>query len=295
MAGERLISDGRRLQQHRSVVQQSERCDAFRSRQHDAAAVTTPPTAPAIANFSTDSGVAGDRITNDSTLTLTGTATANSTVKVFDGSTQVGTATADANGAWSVTTSTLTNGGHSLTATATNSAGTSSASTALSVTIDTAAPTAPTLAASTPTSTNVEVLTGSAEANSTVKIFDGTTQIGTATANGNGAWTYTTAALSTGSHSFTAKAMDVAGNTGAASAATVVKIAAPTAPAPSAPTIATFSDDSGVAGDRITSDNTLTLTGTAAANSTVKVLTARRRSVRQRRMRTVPGTTSRRF
>jgi large repetitive protein len=211
--------------------------------------------------------VAGDRITNDNTLTLTGTAAANSTVKVYDGSTQVGTATADASGAWSVTTSTLANGGHSLTATATNSAGTSSASTALSITVDTAAPSAPTLAAPTPASTGVEVLTGAAEANSTVKVFDGTTQIGTATANGNGAWTYTTAALSTGSHSFTAKAMDAGGNTGAASAAAVVTTVA----APTTPTIAKFSTDSGVAGDRITNDSTLTLTGTAAANSTVKV------------------------
>ncbi|HMM88329.1 Ig-like domain-containing protein [Bradyrhizobium sp.] len=230
----------------------------------------TPPTAPTIATFSTDSGVAGDRITNDSTLTLTGAAAANSTVKVFDGSTQVGTATANASGAWSLTTTALTEGNHSLTAKATNSGGTSSASTALSVTVDTVAPTAPTISASTPTSSRIEVLTGTAEANSTVKILDGSTEIGTATANGNGAWTYSTSALSTGSHSFTAKAMDAAGNTGSASAAAVVNLAA-TTPAPSAPTIGTFSTDSGVAGDRITNDNTLTLTGTAAANSTVKV------------------------
>ncbi|HMM88335.1 Ig-like domain-containing protein [Bradyrhizobium sp.] len=230
---------------------------------------STPPSAPTIATFSTDSGVAGDRITNDNTLTLSGTAAANSTVKVFDGSTQVGTATANASGAWSLTTSTLANGGHSLTATATNSGGTSSASTTLSVTVDTVAPTAPTISASTPASNRIEVLTGTAEANSTVKIFDGSTQIGTATANGNGAWTYTTTALSAGSHSFTAKAMDAAGNTGSASSAAAVTISA--GPAPSAPTIATFSRDTGVAGDNITNDNTLTLTGTAAANSTVKV------------------------
>ena len=101
-------------------------------------------------------------------------------------------------------------------------------------------------------------------------MFDGTTQIGTATANGSGVWSYATDALTTGSHSFTAKAMDAAGNTGAASAAAVVSIAG-RPPAPSAPTIASFSNDSGVVGDHITNDNTLTLTGTAAANSTVKV------------------------
>ena len=46
----------------------------------------TPPAAPTIASFSNDSGVVGDRITNDNTLALTGAATANSSVRVFDGS-----------------------------------------------------------------------------------------------------------------------------------------------------------------------------------------------------------------
>jgi cold shock CspA family protein len=59
----------------------------------------TNGSAPSIASFSTDTGVAGDDITNDNTLTLTGTAAANSTVKVFDRFTQVGTPTANANGA----------------------------------------------------------------------------------------------------------------------------------------------------------------------------------------------------
>ena len=86
----------------------------------------------------------GDRITNDNTLTLTGTAEANSTVKVYDGATLLGSATADGSGAWSYTTAALTNGAHSLTATATDAAGnTGVASSALSVTIDTTAPVAP--------------------------------------------------------------------------------------------------------------------------------------------------------
>ena len=38
---------------------------------------TTAPVAPTIASFSTDSGTVGDGITNDNTLTLTGTAEAN--------------------------------------------------------------------------------------------------------------------------------------------------------------------------------------------------------------------------
>ena len=63
-----------------------------------------------IASFSTDSGVVGDGITNDNTLTLTGTAEANSTVKVYDGATLLGSATANGTGAWSYTTAALSNG-----------------------------------------------------------------------------------------------------------------------------------------------------------------------------------------
>src|SRR5262249_39421596 len=41
---------------------------------------TTPPVAPAITAISTDSGTVGDHITNDTTLTISGTTEANATV-----------------------------------------------------------------------------------------------------------------------------------------------------------------------------------------------------------------------
>ena len=108
---------------------------------------TGAPIAPAIASFSNDSGTVGDGITSDNTLTLTGTAAANTTVKVYDGATLLGTATANSSGNWTYATATLANGAHSLTAKATDAAGnTSAASSALSVTVDTAAPTAPAIA-----------------------------------------------------------------------------------------------------------------------------------------------------
>jgi Ca2+-binding RTX toxin-like protein len=103
--------------------------------------------------------------------------------------------------------------------------GTSGSSTPLSIRVDTKPPSAPTIAASTPTSTHVEVLKGAAEAHSRVTVFDGATKIGSATTNSSGAWSYTTAPLSAGNHSFTATATDAAGNTGAASSAAVVTIA----------------------------------------------------------------------
>ena len=53
---------------------------------------------------------AGDGITSDNTLALTGTAEANSTVKVYDGATLLGTVTANGSGAWSYTTAALADG-----------------------------------------------------------------------------------------------------------------------------------------------------------------------------------------
>ena len=188
----------------------------------------------AIAAYSTDSGTVGDGITNDNTLTLTGSAEANATVKVYDGATLLGSATADGSGNWSYTTAALANGGHSLTATATDVAGnTSAASTALSVTIDTSAPATPAIASFSTdsgivgdgiTNDNTLTLTGTAEANSVVKVYDGATLLGSATADGSGNWSYTTAALTNGGHSLTATATDVAGNTSAASTALSVTI-----------------------------------------------------------------------
>ena len=163
---------------------------------------TAAPSAPAIASFSTDSGTVGDGITNDNTLTLTGTAEANSTVRVYDGATLLGHGDRQRQRRLELHHGALANGSHSLTATATDAAGnTGAASAALNVTVDTAAPGAPAIASfSTDTGTvgdgitsdNTLTLTGTAEANSTVKVYDGPTLLGTVTANGSGAWSYTT-------------------------------------------------------------------------------------------------------
>ena len=195
---------------------------------------TAAPVAPTIASFSTDSGVVGDRITNDNTLILAGTAEANATVKVYDGAMLLGSAVASGTGAWSYTTVALGNGGHNLAATATDAAGnTSPVSSAFAVTIDTAAPVAPTIVSFSTdsgvvgdriTSDNTLILAGTAEANATVKVYDGATLLGSAVASGTGAWSYTTAALGNGGHSLTATATDAAGNISLASSALAVTI-----------------------------------------------------------------------
>jgi hypothetical protein len=152
---------------------------------------------PTIATFSNDSETVGDGITNDNTLTLSGTASANSAVRVFEGTTQVGQTTANGGGAWSVTTAALADGSHSFTATSTTGGTTSASSSPLSVRVDTVAPSAPTIASfSTDTGTvgdgitsdNTLTLTGVAAANSAVKVYDGSMLLGTATANSSGVW-----------------------------------------------------------------------------------------------------------
>ena len=183
----------------------------------------TGPTAPTISSFSPDSGVVGDGITNATTLTLAGTATASSTVNVYDGATLLGTATVNGSGAWSFTTATLASGSHTFTATDTVSGSTSAASSPLNVTIDTTAPAAPTIGSITPNGTAL-TMSGTAEANSTVKVYDNGALLGSATANGSGAWTYTTAALGSSTNAFLATATDAAGNTSLPSSDPIVTV-----------------------------------------------------------------------
>ena len=237
-----------------------------------------PPGAPTITSFSPDTGVVGDGITDPAILTLTGTAVANSTVNVYDGTTLLGTATANASGAWTFVTVPLPDGVHSFTATDTVSGITSAASVAMSVTVDTAAPVAPSIASfSTDSGTvgdgitndNTLTLTGTAEANATVKVFDGATLLGSAVANGSGAWSYHHGGAGqrrsqpdrNGHRCGRQYRCGVRGD-----CAVTIDTTAPVAPS-----IASFSTDSGTVGDGITNDNTLTLTGTAEANATVKV------------------------
>src|SRR5262249_25193701 len=49
---------------------------------------------------SIDSNIVGDRITNVNVVTLSGTAESNSTIKIYDGSTLLGSAVANAQGVW---------------------------------------------------------------------------------------------------------------------------------------------------------------------------------------------------
>ena len=229
-----------------------------------------------------DSGVAGDDITNVTTPVITGTGTAGDTVTLYDGTTLLGTTTVGGGGTWSITSSALPTGANSLTATQTDVAGNvSAASGPLTLSIETTAPAAlstPILAASSDTgvvgdgvtSVTTPAITGTGTAGDTVNLYDGTTLVGTATVALNGTWSVTSSMLAAGAHSLTATQSDVAGNVSATSAALSLTIDNTAPTAPSTPVLAPASD-SGVAGDGITTIVTPTVTGTGAAGNTVSL------------------------
>ena len=216
------------------------------------------------------------------TPTFAGTAEVGAIVTLFDGATQIGSATANGSGNWSITSSTLGPGGHSITARATDAAGnTGVSSSALSVTIDISAPSVPStpdLAAASDTGTSntdnvtnvtTPTFTGTAEPGALVTLFDGLTQIGSIAADGLGNWSITSSPLNSGTYSITAKATDAAGNTSAASAALSVTIDTTAPAAPSTPDLAAASDSGTSNTDNITNVTTPTFTGTAQIGAIV--------------------------
>ena len=198
---------------------------------------TTVPAAPSGPDLTagSDTGVSSsDNITADTTPTFTGTAPAGTLVTLYAGSTPVGTATASSNGAWSITSTTLTAGTYVFTATATGLAGSSAASPGLSVTILTTAPTVTVSQAATqndPTGVspiNFTVIFSSAATGFTSgDVTVGGTAPGTKSVAVTGSGTTYTAAVSgmTGAGTVTAsiaanKVQDYAGNWNLASTST---------------------------------------------------------------------------
>ena len=128
--------------------------------------------------------------------------------------TNLGSTTANSNGTFSITSSTLREGSYSISATATDPAGnTSSSSESLSITVDTTAPLAPIFLTIGDTKNNsTPTITGNAEAGSTVKLYNGSTLLGSATADSNGAFSITSSTLNDGTYSLTSTATDIGGN-----------------------------------------------------------------------------------
>jgi large repetitive protein len=159
---------------------------------------TSEPPTPTITNL-TD-GV--DDITSDTTPGFFGTGTNGNTISLFNGATLLGSTTVS-NGTWTIraTTTPLGPGVHTLVAKETDTVGNVSGfSSSFQATIVLAAITQVTTAA----------VSGSAEPNLPVALFDGTTVVGGTSAGSDGSWSIPTT-LAPGTHELTTNA----GNVGA--------------------------------------------------------------------------------
>ncbi|MEG1680906.1 MAG: Ig-like domain-containing protein, partial [Stenotrophomonas sp.] len=203
-------------------------------------AVVTPSMFMPIATFASlvqepapplSRGMVGDTlVTNKVNPNIKGTATPGDIVKLFDQLPSgelvpLGTAIADAQGKWSITTPALTEGLHRFVATSTDSAG--GPSYEFPVLIDITAPTKPSLPEAIDHTGDIQgpianggvtdeqspVLHGKGEAGTKVTVYDNGSVVGTATVDHNGEWSLRPGApLAEGAHKITVTLTDAAGN-----------------------------------------------------------------------------------
>ncbi|RKG34138.1 Ig-like domain-containing protein, partial [Acinetobacter rongchengensis] len=227
--------------------------------------------------------IADGGVTNDDTPVLSGTTKAGTIVAITDKSgNALGSVTADANGNWSLEVPTQSNGAQTYTATATLTNGNTATAT-IGFTIDTIKPTGLTLETVSDDVGLVQGLLksgdrsddttptvgGKAEANSIVSIYENGLLVGSTTAKADGTWSYTIPApgLTEGTHALTATQTDQAGNVSDPTAAfnIVIDVTAPISTA----VITAISEDRGIAGDFITNDKTLVISG--QVNGTLEI------------------------
>jgi large repetitive protein len=253
----------------------------------------TPPTAPVIWAIVTDVKSPADMVdcdnmdmdgTGDPTPNLSGVAEANSLVKISDGATVLGTVLTDVTGNWSFADTRTVINNPQYTATATDVAGnTSAVSAVFSPVIDRTAPNAPTITGISPdtgtsssdgiTSATKLVVSGTAEANALVSVFEDATVLGAVTADNNGNWSFNDPrTLADGTHNYSALASDQSGNTSFRSTIFVVTVDTKPPGAPSRPDLTDASDSGASHTDNLTNVTTPTFVGTAEANSTVRLL-----------------------
>ncbi|MET3434978.1 hypothetical protein ABIC71_004491 [Herbaspirillum seropedicae] len=221
---------------------------------------TTAPTITfSTIRFSSDTGASStDLITNVAAQTITATlsaAPAGSDVvygSLDNGATWVNI-TSKVSGTTLTWNGVTLTGSNTLRLRVTDAAGNNGSSSNASYTLDTSAPAtpgAPTLDAASDsgvsssdhiTNVTTPTLSGTAETGSTVSIYDGATLLGSAVAS-NGSWSYTSGTLPSGTHVFTVKATDTAGNVSAASSALTVTVdtTAPTLNSLTLPTNGTY-------------------------------------------------------
>ncbi len=248
---------------------------------------TMSPGRPSITRVDDDSGLSNsDSITNDSTLTLTGMATAGTTVSVTESTLGlIGTTLANASGVWllDATSTVLADGNYLFSAVAADVAGNQSPSSfPFSVEIDTVAPAQATI-------DDFDSDTGSASddgiTSDSTLVFSGTADpgvivtlnetvlglMGSVVADSSGVWQVDASDMSLvdGTYHFRVVSEDLAGNVGPDSA--LLDVVVDTL-SPGTPSIVRAEDDTGESGtDGVTNDNTLVFAGMAEPNSMVRV------------------------
>ena len=227
-----------------------------------------PPPPPAPAPFAPTITTTAAAEVGASSINIGGTAAANSTVKLFNNASLVGTTSADSSGNWQINNIALSDGAnYSFTATATDSSGnTSSNSNALALHDDQTPPNTPLITTIAPTQNNAAEITiaGTAEANSKLTFYNNGNPVGTTTADNNGHWSVSGTPLISGTNnSFTATATDAANNTSGPSNALVFHDDQ-SPPSESFPTVTLTSDTGASNADFITSNGGVHFAGTIA-------------------------------
>lgn len=203
---------------------------------------TTPPTALGTLTIDSedDTGISDtDGITSRTTgLTVNGTAEASARVEILDGTTVIATKVADANGNWNADLA-LTLGAHELSARVTDTAGNvANSPNKLNVVIDAVAPLAPSQpdlateddngASNTDNITSKTqnlTISGTAEAGSTVELFNGGVSLGTVLVDSTGHYAKDFN-FSPNEYLIKAQATDVAGNVSPLSVALELSVVA---------------------------------------------------------------------
>jgi hypothetical protein len=187
-------------------------------------------------------------------VTVTGTGAAGSSIALYDGSSKLATLTVGADGSWSYT-ATFSAGTHSLSATQTTSGLTSDRS-VVDVLAVYAPPPKPSVTAPS-TAVGTVTLRGSGVAGDTILVTEGAASW-TTTVAGNGSWSLALDDLAVGSHVFSIRQVEPnTGQTSSAVSATVNLVAAP-----AAPTIDVSQPGHGLFA-------TVTVSGTGAAGDTI--------------------------
>ncbi|MEG1679585.1 MAG: Ig-like domain-containing protein, partial [Stenotrophomonas sp.] len=262
--------------------------ESDRSASFDFTVDVTAPDSPVIERVYDDNGalqgtLVNGQSTDDTTPTLSGTAEAGSTVRIYDKGILLGSTVASPAGKWSfVPSPALVDGDHLFAVTAQDKAGNVSLpSDTFAIIVDTVPPAAPTIESvyddqggrtgllnpGDITDDAKPTISGTAEANATVVIRDHGLEIGRAVANAEGEWTFEPfLPMGLGAHKLTAEAIDAAGNVSGLSNAFELALGSPEPPA--IPAITSVIDDAGsVTGslqkNDVTDDPRPTINGTA--------------------------------